>query len=233
MSTYFAWQPTLQPAGLRGQWGERWGAVLGAEKDILVGLAKDAVTARFLPTAPSDALSLLGDERQIGRQSGEAESSFRARLAGAWESWSWVGTRYGVSLAVGLLGWGYPAVISYRELPWDSAADRWARLRVIFTGAAAWTGSAWGSWVWGSRLVEGIETVDPVVARVTLRRVLRQWINARDRVFAVTIARGGALWGRFVWGSGSWSTSTTTEWSAPIFGDPDTIWGAVAFGVFC
>lgn len=233
MSAYRDWQPTLQPAGLRGPWGERWGSVLGVEKDVLLGLAKEAVTARLVDLAPGDALGQLGADRQIGREAGDTATSYRARLAGAWESWSWVGTRYGISLGVGLLGAGYPAVIPYRELPWDSATDRWARLRVIFAGSAVWTGYAWGSWSWGSRIVEGIETETPATIRPVLRRVLRQWINARDRVFAVTVARGGALWGLFVWGSGSWSTSTTDEWSAPIFGEADTIWGAVAFGVFC
>ena len=234
MSTYLAWQPTLQPAGLRGQWGERWGAVLGAEKDALLGLAKDAVLARFLPTAPSDALSLLGADRQIGRESPDTESTYRARLAGAWESWAWVGTRYGIALGVGLLGEGYPAVIPYRELPWDSATDRWARIRILFTGFAGWTGEPFGgAWSWGSRLQQPIESETPATIRPVLRRVLRQWINARDRVFSVTIARGAAVWGLFLWGSDTWSVKPVSEWSAPLFGEDDTIWGAVAFGVFC
>jgi len=233
MSTYSIWQPTLQPTGLRGRWGAAWAESLGAAKDTLVTLAQDAVTVRSVRLGPSDALERAGSDRSIPRQAGEAVDAYRARLAAAWESWSWVGTDYGISLAVGLLGWGYPAVISYAELPWDTASDRWSRLRILFTGFALWGALPWSSWSWGSRVVEGIEPVDPVTARVALRRTLRQWINARDRVFAVTVARGSAIWGRFVWGSGSWSTATTTEWGPPLFGEPDTIWGTVAFGVFC
>lgn len=101
MSTYRAWQPTLQPTALRGTWGEAWAVSLGTEKDALLALAKEAVRARLIDEAPSDALDLIGADRDLERGRSEADASWRDRIAGAWESWSWLGTRYGISDAVG------------------------------------------------------------------------------------------------------------------------------------
>ena len=234
MSDDFAsYQRALMPAGLAGPYGIAWATGQGAAKDQLVTEAKDAVKARFLDLAPVDALPRIAADRVIEIVDGESSASWRARLVAAWESWSWLGTRYGIGLAVGLLGYGHPAVLSWRALPWDTRSDLWARLRVIYTGRASWTGTPWGSWAWGSRLVEPIESADPTVARPRLRRVLRQWINARDRVYTVNVAAGHALWGRFVWGGGAYATGTQTIWGPPPWGSTEARWGAFVWGVFC
>lgn len=233
MSTYAAWQPTLQPTALRGPWGERWATALGGEKDDALALAKEATKSRFVASAPSDVLNAAGADRDLERAPSEGDASWRSRIAGAWESWSWAGTRYGIGVAVSLLGYGHPAVLSWRALPWDTDATRWARLRVLYTGRASWTGNPWGSWSWGSRMVQPIEAADASTARPQLRRVLRKWINARDRVYTVTVAAGHAVWGRFVWGDDVWATGTQTVWGPPAFGSTEARWGAFAWGVFC
>ncbi len=233
MSTYRDWQPTLHPTALRGTWGTAWAASLGAEKDALLSLAKEAVTARLIGAAPSDALDLIGADRDLERGRSEGDASWRDRIAGAWESWSWLGTRYGIGAAVGLLGYGHPAVISWRSLPWDTNATRWARLRIAFRGRASWVGTPWGSWAWGARVVQPIETADAATARAQLRRVLRKWINARDRVEVVQIDRGGFLWGRFRWGAAPYSTTVATYWGAPAWGSSEAAWGRFAWGAFC
>ena len=54
--------------------------------------------AAFIPTAEKVRLaSMLADA-----------GAWRERIRGAWESWSWLGTRYGIGQAVGLLGYGTP-----------------------------------------------------------------------------------------------------------------------------
>ncbi len=232
MSTFEAWQPSLHPTALRGTWGGRWGAALGAKKDELLALSKEAVKARFVDISPDDALPRLGADRAILRAPRETLDDYRLRLAGAWEAWAWAGTRYGIGRAVGLLGYGYPAIVTVRDLPWGPLLPRWARLRVIYTGRAMWGGGPWGSWAFGALEKQDIETLTELEIRALLRPTLRQWINARDRVEDVIIARGNALWGRLVWGVFSWGPlSPSDRISQPAWGEP--VWGRFTFGAFC
>lgn len=234
MSTFEEWQPTLHPTGLAGPWGRAWAVALGRHKDGALALAKEAVRARFLPDAPTDALARIGADRDLGRAENESDTSFRARLAGAWESWSWLGTKYGVGYAVGLLGYGTPAVYAWHKLPWDSNATRWARLLVAFTGAATFGSSVYASGVtYGGRDVQPIESATAATVRPQLRRVLRKWINARDRVERVLVARGGARYGFATFGLEPYATLTTDEYGPPVYGEADAIYGAVPFGAFC
>ena len=238
--TYAQHQQDLMPGALRGPYGLAWARAHGTLKDQLVARTRQSVYAGGVSDpegrgreAPADALPRLGLDAEIERAPSETDASYRARIAGAWESWSWLGTRYGITYAVGLLGYGYPAIVAWRTLPWDSRSDLWARLRAFFLGRAAWTGAAWGAWSWGSRLVEDIEAADPATVRPQLRRTLRQWVNARDRVFTVTVARGENLWGMFVWGEGTWASATVDVWGPPEWGSSEATWGAFAWGVFC
>lgn len=232
-ATFEAYQRELAPTALRGPYGEAWGSALGAQKDALVDDAKAAVRVRFVPDAPSDGLARLAADRGIARVSGEAVEAWRARLVGAWESWSWLGTRYGIAASVGLLGYGTPSVWAWRTLPWDTNTTRWARLRVAFTGFSTWGAFRWGAASWGSRMVQPVESVDAATLRAQLTPMLRQWINARDRVEAVTINRGNALWGRFLWGERAHAAAVSTTFGPPAWGSSEARWGAFAYGVFC
>ncbi|MBP6834372.1 MAG: hypothetical protein KA978_26535 [Deltaproteobacteria bacterium] len=243
MATYEEHLPGLYPTFLRGVWGHAWGAAEGAAYDAVLTAAKAAAKVGFVLVAPASALSYLSVDVGVERAPGEDNDSWRARIAGAWESWSWVGTRYGITLSVGLLGYGYPTVWSYRELPPDDDAARWARVLVYFRGLPAWdAGATWdGDDEWDSdRSVDAIETADPMVVRPQLRRVLRQWINARDVVDRVVIASGGLLWdvdalwdGDDVWDAGD----AGDEWDAPEWDtDEDgAVWDspAMAWDAFC
>ncbi len=237
MSTYREWQPSLHPTSLAGRWGSAWGAALGAEKDRLLGLAREAVTVRGLPEGDRAALDAGGADRGIPRLAGEGLDAYRDRLAGAWESWSWAGTSYGIALAVGLLGYGTPVVRPVRY--WHPATARpWAMIRVVFTGRLTWGCWRWGSVTsdgprWGSRFKQGAEDVPAATLRAQLRPLLRQWIGARDRVESVRIAWGSILWGRARWGAFAWGAGTAPSvvLSAPPWGTG--IFGAFTWGAFC
>ncbi len=234
MSTTFAEYVTaLLPTFVRGPWGRRWGAATGAALDGLLGGAKAAAKAGFVILAPSALLPLLAGDVRIDSVTGESDSSLRARIRGAWESWSWAGTSYGVTVAVGLMGYGTPILISWHQMHWDADSTRWSRGLLVFTGRATYGASSYGSVTYGGRQVQAIEAADPAVVRPQLRRVLRKWINARDRIERVIIARGGARYGEAVYGLDLYATESQTLWGAPIYGDPDTIYGDAAFGVFC
>jgi hypothetical protein len=237
VSTYREWQPSLHPTPLAGRWGAAWGAGLGTEKDRVLGLAREAVTVRGFPADDSGALDRAGSDRGIPRLSGEALASYRARLAGAWESWSWAGTSYGVALAVGLLGYGTPVVRPVRY--WHPGTSRpWAMIRVVYTGRLTWGCWRWGTTTsdgprWGSRFKQGAEDVSSSTLRAQLRPLLRQWIGARDRVESVRIAWGSILWGRARWGAFAWGSGTapSTVLSAPPWGT--STFGAFTWGAFC
>lgn len=237
------YQRALMPAGMAGPYGLAWATARGATKDALALEAKEAVKARLVDIAPPDALPRLGADRGIARAPGEGFDSWRARIAGAWESWSWLGTRYGIGYAVGLLGLGTPALWSWHDLPWDADASRWARVLVVFRGLPAWdAGAVWdGDDTWDStRSPDPAETADPATARPQLRQILRQWINARDIVETVLIAEGGLLWDLdALWdGDDAWDAGDgETVWSAPAWDTDETgaVWDAptMAWDAFC
>lgn len=233
MTTFADYVQGLYPTFLRGPWGRRWGAAEGGALDALLDAAKRAAKAGFVAIAPSAMLPLLAVDVSLDASPDESDNSLRARIRGAWEAWSWAGTRYGVSVAVGLLGYGTPVVISWHQMPWDSVSTRWSRALLVFTGRATFGASTFGAVTYGGRDVQAIETADAAVARPQVRRVARKWINARDRIERVIIARGGARYGEAVFGVDVYATEAQTLWEAPIYGDPDTIYGDAAFGVFC
>lgn len=233
MTTFAQYLVAHYPTFLLGPWGRRWGAAEGGELDALSGAAKAAAKAGFVALAPSALLPLLAADVGLEAAPGEGANSLRARVRGAWEAWSWAGTAYGVAVAVGLLGYGTPVVIGWHRMRWDATATRWARAILVFTGRATFGASAFGAATYGGRQAQGIETADAAVARPQLRRVLRKWLNARDRVERVVIARGGARYGDAVFGVDAYATETQTLWGAPTYGDPDTTYGDAAFGVFC
>lgn len=242
--TYSQHQPDLMPGALRGLTGLAWAKAQGTLKDRLVVRARQSVYLGGAVDpegrgrqAPDDALARLGADVAIDRAPGETLGAYRERIAGAWESWSWVGTKYGIGAAIGLLGFGYPNVWSYRELPPDADTTRWARVVIIFRGLPAWDGSAlWdGDDTWDSlRSANLAETADADELRSAMRRVARQWVSARDIVDRVTVTFGGLLWdldglwdgddvwdegdGERAWGATEWDTSETgAEWDSPLF----------------
>lgn len=243
MTTFAEYLTAFYPTFLRGPWGKRWAATEGGALDVLAASAKLAAKAGFVALAPSTLLPLHAADVAIEAAPGEGADSLRARVRGAWESWSWAGTRYGIAHAVGLLGYGTPAVWAWREVRWDSDATRWARIAVVFRGLPAWDGDAlWdGDDVWDSaRSVDAIESADPDAARSQLRRVLRQWISARDVVEYVHVAEGSLLWDvDILWdGDDAWDAGDgETVWGAPEWDtdEPGAVWDSprVAWDVFC
>ena len=216
MSTFVAWQPTLQPTALRGPWGERWAAGLGAEKDAALALAKEATKSRFAASAPSDALVLLGADRDLERSSIDTPASYRARLTAAWDVWSWAGTHHGYAQALALTSGEIRGARFVPQYQWPAPPDGrtalWSRFWVIvWTGALAVGRFTVGPWstvggnaspfsllVVGNFTVGDGSTVGSSMTRAQLsevRRSLAKWKNARDRVPALVLVDGGELVG--------------------------------------
>lgn len=210
MSTYREWQPSLHPTSLAGRWGSAWGAALGAEKDRLLGLAREAVTVRGLPERDRAALDAGGADRGIPRLAGEGLDAYRDRLRGAWESWSWAGTARGIRETLLLGGLGGATIYANRVMPRAPGAHLWARYTLVFSGRATWDAEVtWddGGTDWDGVYKAAVGDLDVEDARARLWPILRTWSSARDRVTSVIVARGSYLW------------DTEDTWDSPITWD--------------
>lgn len=210
---YVTWFTSLLPGPLAGPWGRRWAAVVGAVGgDELLSDAKVAVKVRFPDLAPEDALPKVGADRVLPRLPGETLAAWRARLSGAWEVWSWAGTRHGLEVVAGQLGFEHYRLKTTADfapgLPPGHRADLWARWW-LFVYAHPWTRTTWGSGTWGSGTWGSSASAEDV-ARV--KGALRTVSNARDlgavRLFFDGTTSGG--WGLGTWGGGKWGDAGTS-----------------------
>ena len=133
---YEGWLPELAPPWLQGPRGrallEGWGSGL----DEYASWLATGVLARWAAIAPEDALNLLGTERGLTRYPGESLESWRSRVLGAWDFWSWAGTEYGLRVALGQLGYASAIVPAWT---YDSA--RWSEFDVfIYPNARSYDG---------------------------------------------------------------------------------------------
>ena len=212
-----------------GVWGGRWMAAIGGALDGAGDALEDAGLLRGPADAQDDALPAHGEARGIARVAGESTDGYRARLAAAWDTWSWACTTRGVRGAVGLAGFGSATVYTQRELPRPPRPEWWARFTLVFSGMGTWDGGLpWdGGWLWDARVVAPIEAMDPDDARRALRAAIRPWKSARDRVTSVVVARGAWLWddGR-AWDAATttWDGGPVTEIAAPAWDSPAMRW---------
>lgn len=199
MSTFTLRQPGLYPTALRGPWGTAWGAAFGAEKDIIVTYAKLAVKSGFVLLAPEDALERHGRDVSLEQLPGETSTAYRTRIAGAWDTWPWAGTRAGLETVFTLLGLTVRLATAAElgRTPW---AQWWA-----FATGTGWTRRTWktGSEFWGSGVWGSTATRDDVRR---IRRFARQFSNARDRGWVVILQSSPGVWGApSTWGApGVW-----------------------------
>ena len=204
MSTFAERQPGLYPTALRGRWGIAWGRAFGAQKDDVVTAAKDAVKSGFVAIAPADALPRHAADALLPMLPGESDTALRARVRGAWDFWPWAGTRTGLEVAIGLLGFTVYQLSTGYEL----GAPLWAQWVLVVTGTGVgprtWGAPGqWGTGVWGSDASRELSR--------RVRSFLRLVSNARDIGWVAIATSTPAVWGAGKWGSGVWG-STVTRW---------------------
>ena len=180
MTDYADYQPGLYPTALAGPYGTAWGSSQGTMKDRVITLAIDAVDAGLVLRCTDDALPLLGADAQLEQLPGELDAAYRTRIAGAWDTWPWAGTRTGLLTVATQLGYANAVLLTAREWGVPLASTLWARwwLLVAPTDHAFLAEDAWGTGTWGDG---GTWGSDATVAEVALhRRSFRQFTNARD-----------------------------------------------------
>lgn len=151
-------------------------------------------------TNPSDSLPLLGTERGMPRYRADTDTTYRARLLKAWESWGFAGTEAGIVAQYN--AFGLPNVVVVPVNPGDPL--EWSRIRVIvYTPHPYEVSPRWGSVNWGA-FNWGLEPSDADA----LIGIIRKWKAGHERVMEVIILTVGVpLWGLETWGAFTWGGS--------------------------
>ena len=94
------------------RFGQAWLGTMADEKDRLFALTLDSIRCRYPSHAPSDAIPLIGADRNITRGFDETDADYSVRLQRCWTFWQWSGT--GVGIVINLQASGFTGI------PWDS-----------------------------------------------------------------------------------------------------------------
>lgn len=222
MSTYREYAVDLAPPWLLQPQGQAYLRALGDTRDDITQRLKEGVKARFIDTAAPDALSAIGADRELERGPSDSDTTYAARLKGAWDVWQWAGTPTGVLNA--LWDAGYPNVVLVtprRTHTLDGSrqlvAATLATPRVFPPGAGFWnTFLVWfptpfvSSWVISGVPASGSAEADGV------RRLVNRWKPAHAIVVGYIATVSGHFWGQpgIKWGdSGLKWGGTNVRWT--------------------
>jgi hypothetical protein len=215
----------LAPPWLRGAHpqGEAWLRGLGDIKDLILDRLKASVRIRFPRYASRDALAIQGAERLTYRSPTDTDDTYAARIEGAWDTWPWAGTAFGVLSALRHAGYSnIPKILIAKQLVYglDSnfeltistapsgsftfdPPNHWATLVVYFPTKPA----AWG----------GVTPANGSNEALFVLHLIDIWKSAHARLQSVVIAETGLTWGyptTLAWGGAGlvWG-GTTTVWT--------------------
>lgn len=178
----------ISPPWLRKRRASELWDVLGLALDGFADTARDAVKARFVNLAPSDALGFIGADRLLERYATQSEDSWRAWIEAAWDLWTFAGTENSVERALAEAGFTGASVHQANGTPppgwvgaWppDSDTANWSRFWVWLAEPwpFPWQPVLWGDGhkygdghTWGSTATK--QEIDLV------RRIVRKWAPA-------------------------------------------------------
>lgn len=208
MTAYDDYQLGYAAPVLRGANGEAWHTAMGVVKNALYDEAVFALKCRFLTTCPLDALQYIGHERAIEQFNGEDLEAYRTRLLGAWDAWTYAGTKTGILNAIAQLGYVNVTLEENADgtmppSPGFSAGDEWWRFRVII-GTPNNLTTTWtigdGTTV-GSGKVVGNTITGAAIAQ--LLQVIKKWKPPHAVLVNLIVMIGGKAVGSFTVGDGT------------------------------
>lgn len=206
---YAEYQVEAAPTWLRGTWGTALMYVLGLAKDAWVQAAREAVKARFVASAPWDALPRLLADYVLPGPHNEGEATTRARLAGAWDSWRKAGRKSGMLAALAQAG--YANVVIHER------SNRWFEFAVLlrppfpFDPAIVGYSTYDAGWLWdgGYRWA----SVAPAAERKRVLALINHWKPAFAKLQYVVVGVQGPYIGEFAIGDGTTIGGVADYWS--------------------
>lgn len=221
MSKYSDYESKLAPPWLRGPGAKPVLEELGGEKDVQVDRARQSVLANFPDQGPTDALSLVGADRQLPQGLGESTADYRERLRTAWDApdgWSFAGSHG--SLLYALARAGFPtglaagAVVVQRTKRYSYLAGSAGSYVVTFGTHSGWTFDGTGPEVWNQfGILFGADVsglTDGSASAQQLNALVRTWKPDKARFMGTWIVLSGSIWG--------WPLSA-------LWGDVGRMWG--------
>lgn len=188
-STFRNMVPAITPTWLNGPIGAKYLYSMAVIYDALSDAASYAVRARFPQLAPSDALSWIGQDRQIDRGFQESEVSYVARLLLWLDLWRTAGNAKSMLLA--MLGFVTPDEIAVRVVSDSSAWDSYpSGTNVLTAGNPTHLLASPTNWRWDS-------VADPFQTGIEWWRV---WVILYPDSGLWT---QGKAWAAFTWGDGT------------------------------
>lgn len=202
LGSYEQFQGDLAPAWLQQTRGRAWNEASGKTKDQLVDTTTDAVQARFVQSAPIDALPQIAADRLLERYPLETTPIFRSRIAGAWEVWEFAGTLYGLQVVLEQAGW-LANVVEH----WRTDSSIWAEFSVFLQPKTPITSPVWDTANWDAFFWDYDTNALPLEAVLRLiakfkaghSKLRELWLVDTDTVY----------WDEFNWDAANWQSSSS------------------------
>ena len=238
---YQTYLQALVPTAFQDAVGQAFVGALASGIDSAADRLAQSVKAKLSGLSPADALAAVGAERIIERGPSESDAVYSARLQGAWDTWPWAGTPYG--LLNSFKGLGYPntgVVLAQVRGGRVCSLDAGGNFVVATAGNSLWSTDAlkapvaspydqsfWSkfdvlfvspfvsSWGGGSTLPS---SSSDEVNRI--RRIIAAWKPAHATCNRIAVLTTAKWWGyptTQVWGAatGNWSGSAAATYWTP------------------
>lgn len=212
---YDDFQIESAPPWLRDDNGTLWNRVLGLVKQALAEGARKAVMMRFAATAPIDALHALLEDRNLDPVWNENETSVRARIRKAWDTWLKAGTNAGLAEALQLAGY---TNFEIREQPQDGTL-KWWEFEVWLFRPFPWldqylTDGRWDDpGVWDDGGVWAADMPAPDLSRI--RMLIRKWKPTHALCRTIAVVHAGEAWDATA-PPGQWDDDADAIWTDDI-----------------
>ena len=235
MSSYAVQVPLVQPGWLQGPYGQAWFRGLGSLKDSLVDRNRQGQNERFSLVASPDAVGAIAANMGIDAGFSETAAALRARLPGAFTTWTRAGSAWGLLEQLVAQGYSNVTVVTqagiYYSTPIDPVAGPVVTIPSPGSSLTLNPGGFWNVfWVifttpfpsnWTSIATPLSSSTAPSIDE--LNRI-RTTINNRRPGHAfctgITAFTSGELWDYppGLWSdAGTWNPGTVaTTWSATI-----------------